>query len=334
MWAEFEQKAEKVNFLNIYKARREVYRKLKKTNLINYSAFSGLVGTDVYIKHENHNPTGSFKVRGAVNFMARIPDDVRKNGVIVATRGNHGLASAWAAGQENIFCNVCVPENNNPEINQAIVGLGAELMEHGRDFYETKEYCDDMSDQLGYYYIEQGNEPDILNGLGTMGLEIFEDLPEVDVIITPVGGGGGCASLIRVAKAINPKVEVIGVVAENAPALKLSLEKGERVVTETADTFAEGMASRSVFEVSYLIIKDGISDVVTVTEDEIIRGVDYSLLYTHNLADGAGAAGLACAMKIKDRLAGKKVVVVMTGGNLDRKHLLEAVRKSPVEDNG
>ena len=327
MLHEFEGLVGQVNFLNIYKARTTVYRILKKTHLIHYASLSEICGCDIYIKHENHNPTGSFKIRGTVNFMSHISDEIRESGIIVATRGNHGLATAWAARNMGVFCNVVVPEHNNPEINNAIKGLGAELIVHGKDFYETKQYCEELSDQLGYYYIEQGNEPEILNGLGTMGLEIFEDLPDVDAIIIPVGGGGGCASMIRVARAINPEVRIIGVSAEKAPALYLSMQKGERIITDSADTFADGMASRSLFEVPYLIIKEGISEVVTVTEDEIIDGVRMSLMHTHNLAEGAGAAGISCAVKIKERLRGKKVVVMMTGGNLDREHLVWALER-------
>ncbi len=327
MLEKYRERAESVNFLNIYKARKAVYQSLKKTHLIHYPGLSQMTGAEIYIKHENHNPTGSFKIRGAVNFMASLSDEVREKGVIVATRGNHGLATAWAARNEGIFCNVVVPINNNPEINSVIKGLGAELMQHGKDFYETQVYCEELADEMGYYYIEQGNEPGVLNGLGTMGLEIFEDLPEVDTIIVPVGGGGGCASLIRVAQAINPGVNIIGVVAEKAPSLKLSLEKGELVTTEAAETFADGLAARSIFQIPYLIIKDTISEVVAVTEKELIQGVLLSLTQTHNLAEGAGASGIACALKIKEKLAGRKVVIIMTGANLDRKHLLLALNE-------
>jgi len=325
MLSKYYELAEQVNFSNIYKARKTVYQSLKKTHLIHYSSLSELTGADIYIKHENHNPTGSFKIRGAVNFMAGVSDEIRENGIIVATRGNHGLATAWAARNEGVFCNVVVPCNNNPETNNAIKGLGAQLLEQGRDFYETQQYCEDIADQVGYYYIEQGNEPEILNGLGTMGLEVFEDLPDVDVIIVPAGGGGGCASILTVARTINPDVEIIGVAAEKAPGLALSLKEGKRVVTDNADTFADGLAARSVFEVPYLILKDSINDVVMVSEDEIIDAVRLSLVHTHNLAEGAGAAGIACAVKIKERLAGKKVVVLMTGANLDRQHLVWAL---------
>ena len=327
MLSKYKDLVEQVNFLNIYKARTTVYQYLKKTHLIHYSSLSEMTGADIDVKHENHNPTGSFKIRGTVNFMAHVSNEVREKGIIVATRGNHGLAAAWAARNEKIFCNVAVPINNNPEINNSIIGLGAELMQHGRDFYETQEYCEEIADEMGYYYLEQGNEPGLLNGIGTMGLEIFEDLPDADIIIIPVGGGGGCASLIRVAQAINPGVRIIGVIAEKAPSLKLSLEKGELVTTDSADTFADGLAARSVFEVPYHVIRDSSIEVVTVSEEEIVQGVLLSLTHTHNLAEGAGAAGISCALKIKDKIAGKKVVIVMTGANLDRIHLERALNR-------
>lgn len=327
MLSQFIEVAGEVNFLNIYKARNTVYQYLKKTHLIHYANLSDLIGTRIYIKHENHNPTGSFKIRGSVNYMANIPEELKESGIIVATRGNHGLAVAWAAKQVGVLCSVVVPHGNNPETNRSIQGLGAQLIEQGNDFYEAKRYCEDMADQLGYYYLKQGNEPHLLNGLGTMGLEIFEDLPDVDVIIIPIGGGSGAASLIRVVQAINQKVQVIGVIAEKAPALALSLKENKRVITESADTFADGMAARSIFEVPYLIIKDYLSEVVMVSEEEIIEGVRLSLALTHNLAEGAGAASIAGALKIKESLKDKKVVLLMTGANLDRQHLLWALEE-------
>ncbi|MCK7467170.1 MAG: pyridoxal-phosphate dependent enzyme [Desulfosudis oleivorans] len=162
------------------------------------------MGCDAFVKHENHLPTGSFKIRGALNFFQTIPKEDVANGVLVSTRGNHGLAMAWAGQWFHTPCTVVVPENNNPEINRIIESFGAELIVHGHDFYDAQFYCDELVAAAGYYYVEQGNEPEMLNGIGTMGLEIFEDLPDVDVIICPIGGGGGCASLLRVAQAINP----------------------------------------------------------------------------------------------------------------------------------
>ncbi|HPJ06827.1 MAG TPA: pyridoxal-phosphate dependent enzyme [Deltaproteobacteria bacterium] len=175
--------------------------------------------------------------------------------------------------------------------------------------------------------MEQGNEPEMLNGIGTMGLEIFEDLPDVDVIICPIGGGAGCASLLRVVQAINPEVQIVGVQAAKAPAFSRSLEQGEWVVLDEADTIADGLAARSVFQLPYVIMKDHVKDVVLLNEDEVLEGIRLALGTTHNLAEGAGAASLVAAVKIKERLQGKKVVLVMSGGNLDRAQLELALRQ-------
>ncbi len=233
---------------------------------------------------------------------------------------------AWAAQWFNIPCTVVVPKNNNPEINRIIESYGAELIEHGNDFYDAQFYCDELVAAAGYYYVEQGNEPEMLNGIGTMGLEIFEDLPDVDVIVCPIGGGAGCASLLRVAESLNPNVKVIGVQSEKAAAYHASLQKGEWTVLDEAETVADGLAARSVFQLPYAIMKDRVKEVVLLTEEDILEGIRLALTKTHNLAEGAGAAALVAALKIKDQLAGKKVALIMTGGNLDRKHLEQALR--------
>jgi threonine dehydratase len=321
----YEQLSAEVNLLGVIKARVVTDRYLKRTNLIYYSELSRLAGCEVYVKHENHNPTGSFKIRGAVNFLQHMSSEELEAGVLVATRGNHGLAMAWAGRFFHVPCTVVVPEGNNPEINRIVESFGADLIVHGHDFYDAQSYCDELVDSAGYYYVEQGNEPEILNGLGTMGLEIFDDLPDVDVIICPIGGGSGCASLVKVAQAVNPAVEIIGVQPERAAAFYESWKKGERVRLESADTVADGLAARSVFQLPFAIMKDHISDVVLLTEEEILQGLRLAIETTHNLAEGAGAASLAAALKIKDRLAGKKVALVMSGGNLDHEHLLQAM---------
>jgi threonine dehydratase len=321
----YEQLSAEVNLLGVIKARVVTDRYLKRTNLIYYSELSRLAGCEVYVKHENHNPTGSFKIRGAVNFLQHMSSEELEAGVLVATRGNHGLAMAWAGRFFHVPCTVVVPEGNNPEINRIVESFGADLIVHGHDFYDAQSYCDELVDSAGYYYVEQGNEPEILNGLGTMGLEIFDDLPDVDVIICPIGGGSGCASLVKVAQAVNPAVEIIGVQPERAAAFYESWKKGERVRLESADTVADGLAARSVFQLPFAIMKDHITDVVLLTEEEILQGIRLAIETTHNLAEGAGAASLAAALKIKDRLVGKKVALVMSGGNLDHEHLLQAM---------
>lgn len=306
-----------VNMLEIFKARRNLDRVLKKTQLILHKRLADELGTMIFVKHENHLPTNSFKVRGAANFMASVSPEIQKKGIVVATRGNHGLAVAWAARERGIFCNVVVPVNNNPDINAAILSHGAQLIEQGRDFYEAQDYCEELAENMGLYYLRQGNEPHLITGTATMGLEIFEDLPDVDVIIAPIGGGTGCAALARLIEGINPRVELIGVQAERMPSFYRSWKKGSRETVPAAETVAEGLAARSVFEVPFAILKDRMSDVVLLTEEELLEGVRIALRYTQNLAEVAGAASLAAAFRIKDRLAGKKVVALMTGGNLN-----------------
>ena len=325
MLKKYERLSSRVTVKGILKARAAISHYMSRTNLIYYSDLSRILGCEAYVKHENHLPTGSFKIRGALNFFRTIPQEEVANGVLVSTRGNHGLAMAWAGQLFHTPCTVVVPENNNPEINRIIESFGAELIVHGRDFYDAQFYCDELVAAAGYYYVEQGNEPEMLNGIGTMGLEIFEDLPDVDVIICPIGGGAGCASVLKVAQAINPEVEIIGVQAEKAPAFYRSLQKGEWVVLDDADTIADGLAARSVYQLPYVIMKDHIRDVVLLTEEEILEGIRMALSSTHNLAEAAGAAPIVAAKKIAERLKGKKVVLVMTGGNLDRTHLEHAL---------
>ncbi|HOD70698.1 MAG: L-threonine dehydratase catabolic TdcB [Deltaproteobacteria bacterium ADurb.BinA179] len=328
MLKKYEKAGELVSIKGMLKAREAISHYVRPTNLVYYSEISRLVGCDAFVKHENHMPTGSFKIRGAINFFHTIPKQNVENGVLVSTRGNHGLAMAWAARWFNVPCTVVVPENNNPETNRIIEGFGAELIVHGQDFYDAQSFCDELVASAGYYYVEQGNEPEMLNGVGTMGLEIFEDLSDVDVIICPIGGGAGCASLLRLAQAVNPAVEIIGVQAERAAAFYQSLQQGDWVVIDQADTIADGLAARSVFQLPYTIMKDHIKDVVLLSEEEILQGISLALETTHNLAEGAGAAPIMAALKRRDRLQGKKVVLIMTGGNLDRVHLEQALRYS------
>jgi threonine dehydratase len=312
----YEDLAAQVNMLEIFKARRNVEQVLKKTHLTYHKRLSDDLGASIYVKHENHLPTNSFKVRGAANFMAQVSPEIQKRGIVVSTRGNHGMAVAWAAQERNIFCNVVVPENNSPDMNAAILSYGAQLIEQGSDFYETQNYCEELSESTGYYYLRQGNEPLLINGIATMGLEIFEELPDVEVVIMPLGGGTGCAALAKVIEGINPKVELIGVQAQRMPSFYESWRQGKKVIVPAAHTVAEGLAARSVFDTPYFILKDRIKDVVLLSEEELLEGVRLALRYTQNLAEVAGAAALAAAFKIKSELAGRKVVTVMTGGNM------------------
>ena len=215
-----------VTLHGIISARRVVSQFLKPTPLIHYPELSERLGFQAYIKHENHHPTGSFKVRGGINFMHHLPQVQREKGVITATRGNHGQSIAYAAAQYGVKATVVVPHGNNPEKNSAMRAFGAELIEHGVDFDEALTLCEKLQAERGLYYVHPCMEPALFHGVGTYSLEIFERLPDVDAIIVPIGGGSGCCGAITVSKAINPDVKVIGVQAENAPAIYRSWKTG------------------------------------------------------------------------------------------------------------
>ena len=310
-----------LTFQDIIAARKVVARFLKQTPLIHYPELSERLGFQAYIKHENHHPTGSFKVRGGLNFMHHLPQVQREKGVITATRGNHGQSIAYAAAQFGVKSTVVVPYGNNPEKNSAMRAFGAELIEHGVDFDGALELCEKLQQERGLYYVHPCMEPALFHGVGTYSLEIFEDLPNVDAIIVPIGGGSGCCGAITVSKAINPNVKVIGVQAENAPAIYRSWKAGQRIETDSCDTIADGIATRAPFPLPLSIIKEGIHDIVLLSESELAEGMRLALRWTHNLAEGAGAAPLAAAHKLTDSLAGKNVVMVMSGGNLDTETL-------------
>ncbi len=317
-----------VTFHGIIAARKIVTYFLKSTPLTHYPELSEKLGFQAYIKHENHLPTGSFKVRGGINFMSNLPAEHKKRGVVTATRGNHGQSIAYAAAQFGVQATIVVPHGNNPEKNSAMRAFGAELIEHGNDFDEARELCDTLQAERGLYYVHPCMEPPLFHGVGTYSLEIFESLPNVHTIIVPIGGGSGVCGAITVAKAINPNVKIIGVQAENAPAIYRSWKAGKHVETDSCNTIADGLATRVPFKLPFSIIKDGVHDIVTVSEKEIISGIQSALRWTHNLAEGAGAAALAAAFKLSDTLAGQNVVMVMSGGNLDMDTLKEVLTDS------
>jgi threonine dehydratase len=327
MLKKYEALSEKVNLTGAFKARGVIYKYLNRTPLTHYAELSRMLNCEAFVKHENHQPTGSFKIRGALNFFHHMSKEELDAGILVATRGNHGLAMAWAGQWFHVPCTVVVPEGNNPEINRTIESYGAELIVHGEDFYDAQSYCEELVDSAGYYYVQQGNEPEILNGLATMGLEIIEDLPEVDVVICPIGGGAGCASLLKTLRAIRPEVEIIGVEPANAPSFYKAWKRGEIVTLDEAHTLADGLAARSVFHLPYVILRDKISDVILLTEEEILEGIRMALAATHNLAEPAGAVSLMAAYKIKERLAGRRVVMILSGGNISMETLKIALLK-------
>ena len=310
---------------DIYAARPRVYRALKPTPLVRHPLLEAELGLDVRVKHENHNPTCAFKVRGGLNLIGSLTPDERRNGVITATTGNHGQSIALACQRDGVACTIVVPRGNNPEKNAAMRAYGAEIVEHGRDFDESRERVEQLLAERPWRYVHSGNEPLLIAGVGTYALEIFEEAPDVDTIVVPIGGGSGACGCTIARTGIGSRATVIGVQAERADAFARSWKGPTRVTGEKADTFAEGMATRVTFDLPFGILKRELDDIVTLTEAELADGVRLALRATHNLAEGAGASSLAAAQKLRDRLAGKKIVCVMSGGNIDRQTLVRVL---------
>ncbi len=302
---------------DVYAARERVYRLVKPTPLLRHPLLAKETGLDIFVKHENHNPTCAFKVRGGLNLIGSLSPDERR-GVITASTGNHGQSIAVASQREGVPCTVVVPRGNNPEKNAAMRASGAEVIEVGKDFDEAREHVEQIQAERGLRYIHSANEPLLIAGVGTYALEVFEELPDVDVILVPIGGGSGACGCAIVRTAVGSRAKVIGVQAARADAFARSWKGDARVVGEQADTFAEGMATRVTFDLPFGILKRELDDVIALTEEELAEGVRLALRATHNLAEGAGAAPLMAAMKLRDQLAGKKVVCIMSGGNIDR----------------
>ncbi len=301
---------------DVYAARDRVARVVRPTPLMRHPLLAAETGLDILVKHENHNPTGAFKVRGGLNLVGSLSPDERR-GVITATTGNHGQSIALACQRDGVPCTIVTPVGNNPEKNAAMRALGAELIEFGRDFDEARERVEQLQHDRGLRYVHSANEPLLIAGVGTYALEIFEEQPDVDVILVPIGAGSGACGCGIVRSGLGSHAKVIGVQAARADAFTRSWRGDTRVVGATA-TFAEGMATRVTFDLPFGILKKELDDIVTLSEDELAEGVRIALRATHNLAEGAGAASLMAAMKLRDELAGKKVVCVMSGGNIDR----------------
>jgi threonine dehydratase len=305
-----------ISLANVAEARKVVYQHMRPTPLIHYPLLSEELGLQAYIKHENHTPIGAFKIRGGLNLLAHLARQ-KVPGVITATRGNHGQSVALAAHFYDIPATVVVPQGNNPEKNALMQAQGAKLIEHGKDFDEARVLVEQLQHERGLYYVHPANEPLLITGVGTYWLEVFEDLPDLDVALVPVGGGSGICAAITVLKTLRPAVRIIGVQAENAPAVYHSWKNRQLCETESANTFADGLATRIAFALPFGIMQEGVDDMVLVSEEEIRQAIFRLLRTTHNLAEGAGAAPLAAAWKLRAALQGQKVVMVMSGGNID-----------------
>lgn len=305
--------------LDIYRARRNVYRFLSPTPLHYYSGLSRLCGTDVWVKHENHHPVGAFKVRGGLHLVAGLSQNERKGGLFSASTGNHGQSIAFAGKSYGVKVTITVPEGANPGKVAAMEGMGAEVIHHGPDFDTAREWCMQQAEEKGGYFVGPTDTP-LIEGVGTYGVEIMENLPDTGVIFVPVGAGSGVCGTAIAAKTLNPRIKVIGVQSAQAPAMQRSWKSGTMEQAEMT-TVAEGLATRVPFANTQEIMAKYLDDFILVEDSSMEEAVYLMLQHTHNLAEEAGAAPLAAALQNRSALEGNKVVLVQSGGNLSTKRL-------------
>jgi threonine dehydratase len=307
---------------DVLAARQRIAPYLRPTPLYGYPALDAVTGARVLVKHENHQPVGAFKVRGGVNLVSQLTPDERARGVIAASTGNHGQSVAYAAGLFGVRAVICVPERANPVKVESMQALGAEVVFHGRDFDEAREYSEKQAAEHRYRYIHSGNEPSLIAGVATGTLEILEARPDADVIVVPVGGGSGAAAACVVAKAVRTSVEVIGVQSEAAPAAYHSWRAG-KLVEDANSTFAEGLATRTAFELPQQILRDLLDDFVLVSDDALRAATRLMIEKTRNLVEPAGAAALAAVLAEPGRYTGRTVAIVCSGGNMSPAQLAQ-----------
>ncbi len=282
-------------------------------------------GAEVWVKHENHTPIGAFKVRGGIVYLDGLKRSGEMlNGVVTATRGNHGQSIALAAARARVPCAILVPYGNSREKNAAMQAFGAEVIVAGADFDESREHAAKLSAERRYHYVPSFHA-DLVKGVATYALEMFTAKPDLDAVYAPIGMGSGICGLISVRDLLGLDTAITGVVAENAPAVALSFEQGRPVPTNSANTFADGMACRVPHAEALAIIQGGAERIVRVREAEIAGAMRACYEDTHNVAEGAGAAALAALLQERDRMRGKRVGLVLSGGNIDREMLAEVL---------
>jgi len=299
-------------FEDVLLARQRIAPYLRPTPMHSYPAVNDLIGTEIFIKHENYQPIGSFKVRGGVNLISQLSEQERARGVIAASTGNHGQSVSFAARLFGVKARIVVPEAANPGKVAAMRGMGAEVIFHGERFDEARLHCEQLARQNGYRYIHSGDEPLMIAGVATEALEMLEDEPALDVIIVPVGGGSGASGICITTRAIKPSLRVIGVQSDSSPAAYESWRQKQ-------------LATGSAFALPQKILWEMLDEFMLVTDEEILRAMVWMIERAHTLAEAAGAAALAAAYRMRDELRGKRVGLVCSGGNTSLEHLKEAL---------
>ena len=307
-------------FLDVLHARRVIGNFLSPTPLHHYPALDRLLEARVYVKHENYQPIGVFKVRGGINLLSRLTAVEREQGVITASTGNHGQSISYAAKLFGVRAIIVAPEGANPVKVEAMESHGAEVVFHGKDFDAAKAHCEQMAQEQGLRYISSGDEPDLIAGVGTSVLEILEQQPDVEMIFVPIGGGTGAAGACLVAKKINPDIQVIGVQAAAAPSAYLTW-KNRQSTTAQMETEAEGLATGAPFMLPQQILWNLLDDFLLVEEEAMRQAVRLYLEKAKTLAEHAGAAPLAAALQVKERVRDKTIALILSGGNISPEKL-------------
>ncbi len=303
---------------DIREAAKRVYQAVPPTPQYAWPLLCERVGTEVWVKHENHTPTGAFKVRGGLVLLDQLKrEQPGLPGVITATKGNHGQSIAYAAHRLSIPAVIVVPRGNSVEKSKAMRAMGAELIEHGEDFQAALEFATSLSQERGLILIPP-TQPCLIRGVATYSLEFLSNAPELDTVYVPIGMGSGFCAMSAARRALNLKTKIVGVVSEHAPTYALSYEQGKPVPNPVSTKLADGLACRQVDPFALSVVMANAERIVRVTDDEVADAMRCYFTDTHNVAEGAGAAPLAALIKEKDAMAGKRVGVVLTGGNVDK----------------
>ena len=307
-----------ISWDDVLAARARIAPFLAPTPLRHYPLLDQATNAIVLVKHENHLPTNAFKARNALSFMTALPADQRQRGVVAATRGNHGAGLAWAGAMLDVPVVICVPVGNNPEKNAAIRGYGAELIEAGQDYDEAAEMAARLARERGLVVAHSTNDANVLAGAATLAAEICEQTNVLDAIVVAVGGGSQAVGAIIATQALRPDVKIYGVQATGASAAHDSWHAKERRTTLRADTLADGLATRATYDLTWPALLHGLAGFVTVDDTAIIGAIRLMIAASHNLAEAAGATGLAGVLALRQELVGKTVAVVLSGSNIDQ----------------
>ena len=314
---------------DVLRARASIAPHLRPTPTIQRPALDSALGCRAHLKCENLNPTGAFKVRGGINLLANLDDEPKARGVLSASTGNHAQSIAYAARIFGVRAVIYMPEAANPLKVAATRAFGAEVVLTGRDFDEARLAAEARAERDGLRYVHSANEPMLVAGVGTCALELFEVVPDLDVLFVPVGGGSGVLGAAIVARAARPGTRVIGVQSEGAPAVYLSWKAGRRVVTDEVTTFAEGLATREPFDLPLQLLPGLVDEIMLVTDAELEAAIRLLIETTGQIAEGAAAAAVAGAFQRRSELAGKSVGLVLSGGNLTTENLRRILDRPP-----